>query len=99
MLTKKQLEDAFNCWLGSCEKCSCNGLQREHGTFDCMVETIKTALAYREMLERLEWSGLSGYSTDKPIWYCVVCGRRKEKGHAADCELAALLKESEVEEG
>jgi len=94
MLTKKQLEDAAECMSHDCESCGV----REFAGGCCQIATAQTALAYRVMLERLEWSGLSGYSTDKPIWYCVVCGRRKEKGHAADCELAKLLKESEVEE-
>ena len=100
MLTKRQLKDAFNCWFGSCEKCSCNGLQREHGTFDCMVETIKTALAYREMLERMEWSNRIPLMNILPVYEhrCPLCGWHEFNGHAPNCELAALLKESEVEE-
>ena len=101
MLTKRQLEDAAKCpQNGLCTKCEMDCVRTLYnGYFDgCISEVAQTALAYRVMLERLEWSGLSGYSTDKPIWYCVVCGRRKEKGHAADCELAKLLKGSEVEE-
>lgn len=53
MLTKRQLKDAFNCWFGSCEKCSCNGLQREHGTFDCIEKLAQTALALADMLEEI----------------------------------------------
>ncbi len=97
MLTKKQLEDAARCTSSTkCWECK---MMKTDQKGDCTENVAQTALVYREMLERLEWSGLSGYSTDKPIWYCVVCGRRKEKGHAAYCELAALLKESEGEEG
>jgi len=90
MLKKRQLEDADKCTSLKCTNCNMVG-----DIEICVEKLAQTALAYRAMLERLEWSGLSGYGTDKPIWYCVVCGRRKEKGHAADCELAALLKESE----
>ena len=91
MLTKKQLEDAFNCWFGSCEKCSCNGLQREHGTFDCMVETIKTALAYRTMLEQLTEEIRDCFDNG------VVQGRLINSLEKKLNEAEALLKESEVE--
>lgn len=91
MLSKRQLEDAAKCEERLCRGCE---MLTDNAGY-CAQAVAQTALAYLAMLERLEWSGLSGYSTDKPIWYCVVCGRRKEKGHAADCELAALLKESE----
>ena len=106
MLTKKQLEDAAECMSHDCESCGV----REFAGGCCQIATAQTALAYREMLERLEWAGL----TNSNCYYCVICGRRKEKGHQPDCELAALLKgsdeyvsyvdeeedeESEVEEG
>jgi hypothetical protein len=55
----------------------------------------KTALAYRAMLERLEWSIKGNYVADE----CLICGNARYQGHKPDCELAALLKESEVEEG
>ena len=107
MLTKKQLLDAAQC-CSECVECACEmvGYRYEH----CIKATAQTALAYRAMLERLEWAGL----TNSNCYYCAICGRRKEKGHQPDCELAALLKgsdeyvsyvdeeedeESEVEEG
>jgi hypothetical protein len=38
------------------------------------------------MLRRLEWieNGWSG-------WWCMICDKQKDAGHAPDCELAALL--------
>lgn len=57
MLTKKQLEDAAECLAQfherTCGQCSCNkfryGYVRSYG---CTENAAKTALAYREMLER-----------------------------------------------
>jgi hypothetical protein len=97
MLTKKQLEDAARCRKIYCEDCSFREIPHCGSCdFDLRRELIaQTALAYREMLERLEWAGL----TNSNCYYCVICGRRKEKGHQPDCELAALLKESEAKEG
>jgi hypothetical protein len=42
----------------------------------------RAALAFRDMLERLEW-------VDND--YCPICRQYKANGHANDCELAALL--------
>ena len=96
MMTKKQLEDAAECNNSMiCSKCSIPDCNIFKDKLDCISGLAKTALAYREMLERLEWAGL----TNSNCYYCVICGRRKEKGHQPDCELAALLKESEGEEG
>ena len=50
MLTKKQLKDAARCCGGLCELCSCNKTRMAYQ--DCIREAAKTALAYREMLER-----------------------------------------------
>ena len=58
----------------------------------CVEESAKTALAYRAMLERLEWIETPYVGTP-----CPVCGNLKHMGHAADCELAAMLKSGEVE--
>jgi hypothetical protein len=91
MLTKRQLEDMANCANHGCD--SCTAKDTVGGA--CQIASAQTALTYREMLERLEWAGL----TNSNCYYCVICGRRKEKGHQPDCELAALLKESEGEEG
>lgn len=108
MLTKKQLLDATNCWFGNCEECSCNGLQKERGAFDCMMQVIETALEYMElaekrkaMLERLEWSFADPNQNynGRILGYCPVCVNHEKQGHVPDCELAALLKESEGEEG
>lgn len=90
MLNKRQLIDAVNCGInGGCTKCSMSiiteidGHERDmcgYGTSDWARE----ALAYRAMLERLEWAENYGR--------CPVC---KEHTHKPDCELAALLKELE----
>jgi hypothetical protein len=93
MLTKRQLEDAAKCpQNGLCTKCEMDCVRTLYnGYFDgCISEAAQTALAYREMLERLEW-------VDND--YCPICWQYKANGHAADCELAALLRKSEVEEG
>jgi hypothetical protein len=100
MLTKKQLKDAARCCGGLCELCS-NKTRMAYQ--DCIREAAKTALTYRElaekrgdMLKRLEWSGQKGnYIADE----CPVCRNARYQGHKPDCEIAALLKESEVEEG
>jgi hypothetical protein len=86
MLTKKQLEDAARCAIIDCAECSMYCINTIETTRRCG----RAALAYKEMLERLEWADND---------YCPICRQYKANGHAADCELAALLKESEVEEG
>jgi hypothetical protein len=97
MLTKKQLEDAARCAIIDCEDCNVYCIN----TIETTRRSARTALAYREMLERLEWqsfAGEHGFTAN-----CPVCGGAKPDvlggGHEPDCELAALLKESEVEEG
>lgn len=93
MLTKRQLEDAAKCpQNGLCTKCEMDCVRTLYnGYFDgCISEAAQTALAYREMLERLERADNG---------YCPICWQYKANGHANDCKLAALLKESEVEEG
>ncbi len=93
MLTEKQLKDATKCeQKAMCHTCA---MANGQGTADCTMRTAKTALAYREMLERLEWAG----ETQGMGEYCPMCGEYKLHGHEEGCELAALLKESEVEEG
>jgi hypothetical protein len=98
MLSKKQLEDAAECpQNGLCTKCEMDCVRTLYnGYFDgCISEAAQTALAYRElaekrrlMLKQLEW--IDGE-------WCPICDGRFE--HKPDCELAALLNESEVEEG
>lgn len=100
MLTKRQLEDAAECLARfherTCGQCSCNKFRYGYvGSYGCTENAAQTALAYREMLERLEWHNRHSQGES----YCPVCFYHKSHGHANDCELAALLKESEVEEG
>ena len=85
MLTKRQLEDAARCTIIDCAECSMYCINTIETTRRCG----RAALAYREMLERLEW-------VDND--YCPICRQYKANGHAADCELAALLRGSEGEE-
>jgi hypothetical protein len=100
MLTKKQLLDAVKC-DATCQNCSL--IRVGEYKSDCIPEIAKTALAYRElaekrgdMLKRLEWSGQKGnYIADE----CPVCRNARYQGHKPDCEIAALLKGSEGEEG
>ena len=84
MLTKRQLEDMANCANHGCD--SCTAKDTVGGA--CQIASAQTALTYREMLERLEWE--CNYT-------CKICNGNKHTGHKPDCELAALLKESEVE--
>jgi hypothetical protein len=50
MLTKKQLKDAARCCGGLCELCSNKQMTYQ----DCIREAAKTALAYREEIDRLK---------------------------------------------
>jgi len=100
MLTKKQLKDAARCCGGLCELCSCNKTQMAYQ--DCIREAAKTALAYRElaekrrlMLKRLEWKG---YDIIVEAC-CPICHNREEEGHEEGCELAALLKGWDEQDG
>ena len=97
LLTKRQLEDAARCTIIDCAECSMYCINTIETTRRCG----RAALAYREMLERLEW-----INND----HCPICQQCKTNGHTADCELAVLLRgsdeyadeedeESEVEEG
>ena len=97
MLMKKQLEDAARCTIIDCAECSMYCINTIETTRRCG----RAALAYRNMLERLEW-----INND----HCPICQQCKTNGHANDCELAVLLRgsdeyvdeedeESEVEEG
>lgn len=93
ILNKKQLEDAIKCRdfnTGCYDKnkklCSAGRVGM------CTENAAYTALAYREMLERLEFSNLTWEGAE-----CYICAGKGE--HEEGCELAALLKESEVEEG
>lgn len=99
MLTKKQLEDAVKCFR--CSECSMLTIRKNNINVGvCIKELAQTALAYREMLERLEWQSFAGEHGF--IANCPMCGGAKPDvlggGHEPDCELAALLKE-EGEEG
>ena len=80
MLTKRQLEDMANCANHGCD--SCTAKDTVGGA--CQIASAQTALAYREMLERLEFSNLTWDGAE-----CAICGGRNE--HEDGCELAALL--------
>ena len=96
MLTEKQLQALIDCE----EKEDCTGetcpifeICDNDYTNKVVAEAAQTALAYREMLERLEWIE----HKDWLVECCPFCKKGKNQGHAPDCELAKLLKESEVE--
>jgi hypothetical protein len=89
MLTKKQLKDAARCCGGLCELCSCNKTRMAYQ--DCIREAAQTALAYREMLERIQFLATQVYDNDHIAENCCsICGGQGY--HEDDCELAALLK-------
>jgi hypothetical protein len=87
MLTKRQLEDAARCTIIDCEDCSVYCVN----TIEVTRRAARTALAYREILERLEWQSFTGE-------HCPICGGAKPDalggGHTPTCELATLLKGS-----
>ena len=104
MLMKRQLEDAAECLARfherTCGQCSCNKFRYGYvGSYGCTENAAQTALAYREMLERLEWQSFAGEHGF--IANCPMCGGAKPDvlggGHEPDCELAALLKGLEGE--
>lgn len=107
MLTKRQLEDAAKCpQNGLCTKCEMDCVRTLYNGYfgrrlqGCISEAAQTALAYREMLERLEWVEVGereGKQEMIPAILCPSCDNWKEEGHAADCELATLLKGLEGE--
>ena len=97
MLTEKQLQALVGC--GEKEDCTgetCPMFETCDNDYTNKVaaEAAQTALAYREMLERLEWIE----HKDWLVECCPFCKKGKNQGHALDCELAKLLKGSEVEE-
>jgi hypothetical protein len=94
VLTKKQLEDAARCHETWCAACSC---EKTGGRlFACLEQAARTALTYREMLERLEWileNRIFVIGKGSVVQqYCPICGKNESKGHAPNCELAALLR-------
>ena len=90
MLSRRQLEDAARCTIIDCAECSMYCINTIETTRRCG----RAALAYRDMLKRLEWKG---YDIIVEAC-CPICHNREEEGHEEGCELSALLKESEVEE-
>jgi hypothetical protein len=84
VLTKKQLEDAARCMSIDCEDCSVYCVN----TIEVTRRAARTALAYRDMLERLEWVNNC----------CPICRQYKTNGHAPTCKLTALLKGNKAEE-
>jgi len=96
LLTKKQLEDAARCMSIDCEDCSVYCIN----TIEVTRQVARTALAYRDMLERLEWGNRIPLMNMLPVYehHCPVCGWHEFNGHAPTCKLAALLKGNKNEE-
>jgi hypothetical protein len=109
MLTGNQLRDAAKCEKKifkvdieaqeeMCQKCACSD---GHGGCAAMLEAAQTALAYRKMLERLEWALEPGTEFPQTEWeskyFCAICRNTKYVGHKHNCELVALLKDGEAE--
>jgi hypothetical protein len=93
MLSKKQLEDACRCHLTMCHECEMAG-EHIRPEESCVERAAEIALAYRDMLEQLEWAIIYDWDVkDNPMCKCPICGGRQFKGHEADCQLAALLRE------
>ncbi|MDD5064984.1 MAG: hypothetical protein PHQ35_09555 [Phycisphaerae bacterium] len=93
MLTRKQLDDAARCCKNEMDEenrgCICD-LQEVCGGVPaiCVEKAAEAALAFRDMLERLEWIEIPYIGTS-----CLVCGNLKRMGHADDCALGKLLGE------
>lgn len=91
MLTKRQLEDAVKCKSNeACMTCRAWNIEYD-GMFDCIERLAQTALAYREMLEEVI----------KHLSHCPFCkiNRPWLYKHKDGCELAALLKEGDEQDG
>jgi hypothetical protein len=89
MLTMKRLEELSECKVeGPCSIGMIDGCVKR----SCIKHIAKTALAYRNMLKRLEWSMWSRPG-EELMNYCPMCDNSYRQGHKPDCELAALLKE------
>ena len=86
-MTKRQLKKATICFILGCKECAIG----YYDSVNCVHEVAETALIYQAMLERLE------YIPDNTGGHCAICGMGSGLGHMDGCELAALLKESEVE--
>ena len=95
-LTKRQLEDAARCMIIDCEDCSVYCVN----TIEVTRRAAHTALAYREMLERLEWGNRIPLMNMLPVYEhrCPLCGWHEFNGHAPTCKLAALLKDNKAKE-
>ena len=57
---------------------------------DRALETVDTMA---RLLLKLEWSGIDCTGTSSE---CGVCGEAQSAGHAADCEIAAVLRAAGV---
>ena len=109
MLTKRQIEDAAKCLKINCADCSFLKSLGDMGQCSVDLRRIaiaQTALAYRElaekrgfMLKKLECVLMGETAEGEDYIICPRCQQEKKDGHAPGCELAALLKESEGEEG
>jgi hypothetical protein len=97
MLSLKQLQDAKECgnreYGYKCENCSFGlTVETEWGEIErCTLSPelmAQTALAYRDMLIRIQHSS----SDEADNACCPICGMTEGK-HAKGCELAALIKE------
>ena len=92
MMSKKQLKDAATCRGIDCTLCLGRHLNQDGECGECTEKAAKTALAYRNMLKRLEWRArVDG------IRMCPMCYGEALKGHKSDCRLAAILKGDEKE--
>jgi len=108
MLMKRQLEDAAECLARfherTCGQCSCNKFRYGYvGSYGCTENAAQTALAYREMLERLHAKAESmfSYVEDSEAGFDPGTYDTNEMGEIEELlnEIEALLKESEGEEG
>lgn len=92
ILTKQQLQDIVDCQENFHNGCKEEQCSMAEYCIDADLLVAQTALTLLDMLKRLEFSNLTWEGAE-----CYICGGKNE--HEEGCELAALLKESEGEEG
>ena len=85
ILSKRELEEITKC--ERVEVCKHDYVPCEY----CGIEIARTALAYREMLERIEWCCLTDYGIGRAPT-CPFCGNVKSEGHKPDCEWVVAMK-------
>jgi len=93
MLNRKALEDAARCnKIYDCDECA-----MKKNPHDCLEILAEYALAYWDMLERLEWICVGESGEGEDVIICPDCQNEQKEGHKPDCALAAINKAGDKE--